>query len=80
VTSSIPNLFRNKHALQNSVVAYEWSYNFRITVQGSVQIRYDAILTISKRRMLNQLQSSAELPNRSKFALKSGIDNNRPRI
>jgi hypothetical protein len=59
-----------------AVKILEWSYNFRITVEDSVQIRYDAILTISKRRMLNQLRFSAALPNRSNFALKSGIDNN----
>jgi hypothetical protein len=61
-----------------AVKIIEWSYNFRITVEDSVQIRHDAILAINKRRMLNQLHILAALPSNSNFALKSGIDNNRP--
>ena len=62
-----------------AVKIIEWSYKFRITVEDSVQIWDIEILTISKRLRLNQLQFSAALPSNSNFALKSGIDNNRPR-
>ena len=63
-----------------AVKTIEWSYDSRMPVEDSVQIQYDTILITSKRRTLNQLQFSAEPPNRANFALKSGIDNKRPRI